>query len=383
MPPSRDPHSLADDVRWLRTGAEAFERMLPAIAAARKSIRFEMYIFRADETGESFRAALTDAAARGVRVRILLDAVGSGGLKFDYWRELRAHGGEVRIFNPLSPRGFLFRDHRKLLLIDDRVAFIGGFNIGNEYNGDGVSSGWRDLGWELSDPAALKPLAASFDGMFQRFDLSHRFLERIRRPLHRRVRVGAHGPVLLGGPRVMHDPFCTSLLRALRRAKNVQLISGYFVPNFRLRRALRRVARRGGTVQVILAGKSDVPIAQTAARALYGSLLRAGVEIYEYQPRILHAKMAIVDDAVYVGSANLDIRSFGINYELMVRVERPSLAAEARAIYAADLANSIKITRPSWSAGRSWLTRLRGHWAVFFFTKIDPWLVRRQLRALG
>ena len=371
------------DVRWLPTGAAAFARMLPAIAAARHSIRFEMYIFHADETGENFRGALTAAAARKVKVHVLLDGLGSGQLPTGYWKELRAHGGEVRVFNPLTVRGFLFRDHRKLLLIDDRMAFIGGFNVANEYNGDGVTQGWRDLGWELHDPAAVKPLAAAFDGMFRRFDMAHRVLQRIRLPLHRRVRVGAHGPVLLGGPRLLRDPFATSLVKTLRRAKHVQLISGYFVPNFRLRRALRRVARRGGTVEILVAGLSDVPIAQTAARTLYGSLLRAGIKIHEYQPQVLHAKMAIVDDVVYVGSANLDIRSFGINYELMIRVEDANLAAEARAMFAADLSHSVEITRQAWRAGRGWLTRLRGHWACFLFTKIDPWLVRRQLRALG
>ncbi len=383
MTASRAPHSPGPDVRWLRTGAEAFQRMLEAIAAARHSIRFEMYIFRADETGARFRDALTAAAARGVNVHVLLDGVGSTGLWSDCWRELRAHGGTARVFNPFSLRGFLFRDHRKLLVIDDQVAFVGGFNIANEYDGDGVTVGWRDLGWELHHPDAVKPLAAAFDGMFRRFDLHHRFLRRIRQPLARRIRVGAHGPVLLGGPRLRRDPFGASLLQALREAKNVQLVSGYFVPTYRLRRALRRVARRGGTVELLLAGQSDVPIAQTAARALYGSLLRAGVRIYEYQPQILHAKMAIVDDAVFVGSANLDIRSHRINYELMVRVDSAPLAAEARAIFAADQARSVEITLPMWRTGRSWLTRLRGHWAVFFFTKIDPWLVRHQLRSLG
>lgn len=357
--------------------------MLPAIAAARHSIRFEMYIFRADKSGESFRAALTQAARRGVRVHILLDALGAGGLPADYWVELRKGGGEVRIFNPLSLRGFLFRDHRKILLIDDHIAFVGGFNIADEYNGDGVTHGWRDLGWELHRADAVKQLAAAFDGMFRAYDLGHQLLHRIRRPLRGAHPPAARGPVLLGGPRLLRNRFGGNLLRALRDAKNVQLISGYFVPNFRLRRALRRVARRGGTVELLLAGKSDVPIAQTAARCLYGSLLRAGVKIYEYQPQILHAKLAVVDDAVYVGSANLDIRSFGINYEVMVRVDDPQLAAEARAIFAADQRHAVAVTLPGWRHGRSWLTRLRGHWAVFFFTKIDPWLVRRALHRLA
>ena len=369
-------------IRWLPTGAEAYRRMLPAIAAAKHSIRFEMYIYRADASGESFRTALTQAAHRGVRVQLLLDGLGAGGLPDDYWTGLRAGGGEVHLFNPLSLRGFLFRNHRKLLLIDDTVAFIGGFNIADEYNGDGVKHGWRDLGWEVHRPDAVKQLAAAFDEMFRTYDLHHRLLHRLRR-LHRPSGRHPHGPVLLGAPRLMRNPFGVSLRQALRHAKNVQLISGYFVPNFRLRRALRRVARRGGNVEIILAGQSDVPIAQRAARALYGSLLRAGVKIYEYQPQILHAKLAVVDDAVFAGSANLDIRSFGINYEVMVRVDDPPLASEARDVFAADRGHSVEITRQAWRRSQGWFTRLRGHWAVFFFTKIDPCLVRLQLRGLS
>ena len=372
----------APAVRWLRTGAEAYERMLAAIGRARRSLRLEMYIFSPDAAGESFRTALNQAAKRGVRVQVLLDAFGSNGLPADYWQDLRAGGGVVRIFNPLSMRGSSFRNHRKLLLVDDAVAFIGGFNIADEYNGDGVTHGWRDLGWELHRPDAVKQLGAAFDGMFRAFDLRHRLLHRLRRPLRRAGPKPARGPVLLSGPRLVRNPFYVNLLRVLRRARHVQLISGYFVPNFRLRRALRRVARRGGSVELLLAGKSDVPIAQTAARALYGSLLRAGVKIREYQPQALHAKLAIVDDTVFVGSANLDIRSFGINYELMVRVDDPYVAAEARAIFTADQGHATEITWRGWRAGRTWFTRLRGHWACFMFTKVDPWLARRQLRAL-
>lgn len=356
--------------------------MLPAIKAAKHSIRFEMYIYRADASGESFRTAFTQAAMRGVSVQLLLDGLGAGGLPSDYWTDFRAAGGEVRIFNPLSVRGFLFRNHRKLMLIDDAVAFVGGFNVGDEYDGDGVKHGWRDLGWEVHRPDAVQQLAAAFDRMFVAYDLEHRLLRRMRHPLHRST-PHPRGPVLLGGPRLLRHPFGVSLRQGLQKAKNVQLISGYFVPNFRLRRALKRVARRGGNVELILAGKSDVPIAQRAGRTYYGSLLRAGIKIYEYQPQILHAKLAVVDDVVFVGSANLDIRSFGINYEVMVRVDDASLATSAREIFAADQERSTEITLSGWRQAQTWWTRLRGHWAVFFFTKIDPWLVRRALRGIS
>lgn len=380
---SSHPTARSGGVHWLTTGGEAHRRMLAAIQGARHSLRLEMYIFHADETGGRFRTALAGAAARGVRVQVLLDAFGSNGLAADYWQGLRAAGGDVRLFNPFTWQLFALRNHRKLLLIDDQRAFIGGFNIADEYGGDGVTRGWRDLGWELRRSDAVGQLAAAFDTTFRAYDQRHRLLQRIRRRLSLPRPANARGPVLLSGPRLRRNPFRVSLRQALRDARRVQIISGYFVPTLRLRRALRRVARRGGLVELLLAGKSDVPIAQRAGRASYDSLLRAGVRIYEYQPQILHAKLAIVDDAVFAGSANLDIRSFGINYELMVRIDDASLAAEARALFAADQRHAVEITRQAWRASQNWLARLRGHWARFLFTKVDPWLARQQLRSLS
>ena len=369
--------------RWLPTGAEAFERMLAAVARARHSIRLEYYIYRADGTGDRFRAALTAAARRGVRVQLLLDAFGCSGLPADYWRELQHAGGEPRVFNPLTWRLFALRNHRKLLLVDDAVAFIGGYNIGDEYDGDGVTHGWRDLGVELHTPAALRQLAAAFDGMFTASGLHHRLFRRLRYPLRHPLHAGRGGPVLLSGPRLGHNRFRAELLRQLKSARHVQIISSYFIPSFRLRLALRRVARRGGTVELLLAGKSDVPLALLAGRARYGSLLRAGVRIWEYQPQILHSKLATVDDTVFAGSSNLDARSFGINYELMVRFDDATLAAAGRKLFAADQRHAMEITLQDWRQSQTWYRRLRGMWAGFLLTKVDPWLAHTQLRALS
>jgi cardiolipin synthase len=369
--------------RWLPTGAEAYDRMLAALARSRHSVRLEYYIYRADGTGDRFRAALTAAARRGVRVQLLLDAFGCAGLPADYWREFRHSGGEPRVFNPLTWRLFALRNHRKLLLIDDTVAFIGGYNIGNEYDGDGVTHGWRDFGVELHTPAAIRQLAAAFDSMFVSSGLHHRLFRRVRYPLRHPLGAGRSGPVLLTGPRLGPNRFRTQLLRQLKTARHVQIISSYFIPSFRLRRALRRVARHGGTVELLLAGKSDVPLALLAGRARYGSLLRAGVRIWEYQPQILHSKLAIVDGTVFVGSSNLDARSFGINYELMVRFDDPTLAAAGRKLFAADQRHAVEITLQDWRGSQTWVRRLRGVWAGFLLTKVDPWLAHTQLRALS
>jgi cardiolipin synthase len=189
--------------------------------------------------------------------------------------------------------------------------------------------------------------------------------------------------VLFSGPHLVRNEFSRQLLTLLKTARHVRLASAYFAPSFRLRRALRAIARRGGKVELLLAGPTDVPLAQLAARSLYGSLLKAGVRIWEYQPQILHAKLVLIDDAIFVGSANLDARSLAINYELSVHLRDPALAAEAAATFDQDLKHSHAITYSGWKKTRTWLTRLRGSWARFLITKVDPWLARRQMRDLS
>ena len=374
------PPTPSSSPRWLPTGVEAFRRILEAIGAAKRSIRFEFYIVANDDTGRRFRDALLAAARRSVAVEVLVDAFGSSGLPAAFWHELTQSGGTVRVFNPLTWRRFALRNHRKLVLVDDAIAFVGGFNIADEYDGDGVTRGWRDLGLELHSPLVVRQLGEAFDGMFQVARRPARLFARVRGLLFRRLRRARSGPVLLSGPRLGRNRIRADLLRRLHRAHHVQIVASYFLPTFRLRRVLRRIVRRGGTVELLLAGKTDVPLAQFAARTSYGSLLRAGVRIWEYQPQILHAKLAIVDHLVYVGSFNFDARSLGINYEVMVRCPDPQLATSGRALFAADLARSVEITLPAWRASQTWLTRLRGVWARFLLTKVDPWLAHAQLK---
>ncbi|MBC8008564.1 MAG: phosphatidylserine/phosphatidylglycerophosphate/cardiolipin synthase family protein [Burkholderiales bacterium] len=381
--PARHPHHpiAADAVSWLANGAVAYRRMLALIDAAHTSIRCETYIWSDDAVGTRFREALTRAASRGVRVRVLVDGAGSSALPAGYWQTLQAAGGTAHVFNPLTFRHFSLRNHRKLLLVDDAVAITGGFNIATDYDGDGIADGWRDFGLELSDPAALRQLASSFDSFFGDHLIRHWLLRHLRtQPLRRPLFYQQPGPVLFSGPRLVHNQFSRRLLATLRQAKHVRIISAYFVPGLRLRWALRDVARRGGTVELLLAGKTDVPLAQHAARSLYGSLLRAGVRIWEYQPQILHAKLALIDDSVFVGSANLDARSLAINYELTVHIHDSRLAAEAGATFTADLLQSQAITLDAWKKSRTWLARLRGACARFLITQIDPWVARRQMR---
>ena len=159
-------------------------------------------------------------------------------------------------------------------------------------------------------------------------------------------------------------------------------MSAYFLPNLRLLRQLKRAARRGAKVQLILAGKSDVWLMRIATRGLYPSLLRAGVEIYEYGPQILHAKIVVVDDIVYAGSANLDARSLSINYEVLARMTNSALAAQAREIFAADLKHCRRIDRKEYRRGRKPWEGLLERWAFFILARVDPYLARQQRQNL-
>jgi cardiolipin synthase len=214
---------------------------------------------------------------------------------------------------------------------DDDLAFIGGANIAAEYHGDGVASGWRDLGLKIRGPLAAE-LAAASDEMFARADVRHKAFSRLRKSARQKTVPFAGGKILLAGPG-RNNPIKLALSHDLKHAGQVAIICAYFLPPSRILRQMARLARRGTKVQLILPGKSDVFLSRLAAQSFYRRLLRAGVEIYEYQPQILHAKMFLIDDIVYVGSSNLDSRSLNINYELMLRVPEQRLATEGREIF--------------------------------------------------
>jgi cardiolipin synthase A/B len=358
-----------------------FPAMLAAIEAARESVCLETYIYSGDAIGERFRTALVGARQRGVRVRVLVDALGSMSLSWGFWHPLLAAGGEVRRFNPLALDRLGIRNHRKMLVCDDRVAFVGGYNIAADYDGDGVVSGWCDLGVQVTGPLPAQ-LARSFDEMFARADLQHKLSTLWRKSAARRAVAAPHQQLLLSGPGRGPNPLKRALRHDLANARDVQIIVAYFLPTWRLRHALMRVARNGGSVRLILAGKSDVPLAQVAGQSLYRRLLRAGVQICEYQPQILHAKLIIADDAVYVGSANLDQRSLNINYELMVRFHHREVTEQARAVFARTLTHCRPITLEQWRDSRTLWRRLKQRWAYWVLVRLDPYVAGRQWQDL-
>lgn len=383
-----EPHTLAAmsqssraPFQLLRTGEEIFKALLGEIERARHSIRLESYIYCDDSAGRDVLMALLEARGRGVNVRVLVDSFGCFELNSDYFRPLIEAGAEVRWFNALQLDRFAFRNHRKLLVCDERIAFIGSYNIAQENSGDGRTAGWCDIGLQI-DAMLVDELAASFDEMWALAEFRHKLFTQLRKSRAKQRRVGTRCELLLSGPGRGFNPLKRALKRDFANAREILIVAAYFFPPVRMRRRLMRAARNGRRVQLLLAGKSDVPLSQRATRSLYRRFLKAGIEIYEYEPQILHAKMVIADQAVYMGSSNLDPRSLDFNYELMVRAENQHLTSDARDYFAALLRDSRRITMESWSKAQSIWERLRQRWAYFIVAQFDQFVSQRQLRRL-
>ena len=255
------------EFQLFRTVDEALEACLNCIEGARQSIRFEFYIYRDSEIGIRFLEALVRACQRGVHVRVMIDALGSVALQDKFFDPLKAAGGEFRFFNRLRLKRLGFRNHRKSVICDERVAFVGGFNVGPEYQGDGVTKGWHDVGMRV--PASIaRELAVSFDSLWSMADYRHHVFTRFRRSTIQRIASTPDGQLLTTAPG--RGPFFmrNAILADMRNAKNADVISAYFLPPRQMRRELVRIVRRGGRVRLILPAKSDVRLSQIAAHKL-------------------------------------------------------------------------------------------------------------------
>ena len=381
-PGKGDASEIPHEFQWLGSGRAYLTAQMEAIAGAKKTVRMEVYIFSKAEIGERFREALTAAAGRGVEVSLMVDAVGSAELPKDFFATLDAlPNATVRWFNKPSLATWSFRDHRKILVVDDARAFVGGCNVGAEYFGDGVTEGWRDGGISIGGPV-VGTLAAEFDAMFafaeeKQWKKGQREARKQRR---RRVPAGAEVDALFVYPGFGRSPLREAIRRDLASAQDIAIVSPYFLPPLSLRRQIVAPLRRKARVRLLLAGKSDVKLMQLASRAIYRRFIKAGVEIWEYRPQILHAKVLILDDIVYIGSSNLDPRSLRINFEVMLRIRDAALAKVAREQFEEDLKHSHQVTAGEVRGARTWWSRLKQKVAYWVFARLDPRVAEGNLR---
>lgn len=339
----------------MRDGTRIFGAMIELIEQARETVVLESYIVNSDSVGERFAEALIAAAARGVKVRLIADWIGSWVTSRAYWRKLRDGKVEVRIFNPPGFRawlGLVPRDHRKLLAVDQRVAITGGIGLSEEWSGfvkRKKKAPWRDTAVLIRGPAA-EDMARAFETMWKRANFEER--RATRRQIVRRARNTDTAPGQTAGAVVgiiEGEPWRLRVARALQiqsvsAEKTIWIASAYFYPSSAEIEALCGAALDGVDVRVLVPSRYDHPWVRRLTRSVYKQLLRNGVRIFEWNGVMMHAKTSVIDGRwVRVGSTDFNPLGVAINYELDALIESLELGKAAEAMFLRDLEESTEI----------------------------------------
>jgi cardiolipin synthase len=391
---SDSPLTVGNKTILLKDGPATYKAMFAAIRDAKDHVNLETYIIEDDEIGRQFADLLLAKQAAGVQVNLIYDSVGSINTPRAFFERMQQGGINIAEFNPINPlnakKGWQInnRDHRKLLIVDGRVAFIGGVNISNVYArgssggssmsgssmsgsaggvGGAAQQGWRDTQLQLEGPSVTE-LQKLFIGVWEGQKgtplAAREYFPQQTASGKEVVRTIAATP---GDPL---SPIYVTLISAIASAeKEVHLTNAYFVPDPQLIKALVEAVQRGVDVKLILPGQTDFQLALYAGRSHYEDLLEAGVKIYERRGPVLHAKTALIDGVwSFIGSTNLDWRSFLHNYEVIAVVLGRDFAGQMRQMFDADLAESNLIERDSWRKRpirmrmKEWAARLWEHW---------------------
>ncbi|TWH99484.1 cardiolipin synthase [Luteimonas cucumeris] len=342
--------TVARDVRLLVDGGNKFEALLAAVAQAQNHVHLEYYIYAADRTGTMLRDALIERARAGVKVRLLLDAVGSGNARRSFFAPLLEAGGELCWFHPMRfgrvwQRPWLnMRSHRKIVVIDGRIAFTGGINITDDENDRLRSDAYRDLHLRL-EGEAVRTLQLVFAEDWAYATGSRDFVAEVARATPSEQGGTIPAQVLTSGPdsswEAIHRLHVSAIHEAQRR---VWLVTPYFVPGEAAMMALTSAALGGLDVRLLVPKMSDSRLVTYAARSYFDDLLAAGVKVYEYGPRMLHTKALLTDDdLVMIGSANFDHRSFRLNFEVTMLFRDAALAAQLAALIESELSSAPRV----------------------------------------
>jgi cardiolipin synthase len=356
---SFSPLTTGNAVKLLINGEEKFPAVIQALENARHHIHLEYYIFEDGHIGNQIKDILIRKAKEGVKVRVIYDAFGSSSIGKTLVRELRAGGVEVYPFNRIRfimlANPINYRNHRKIIVVDGNCGFVGGINISDryinnsKYQGKGKKWYWRDTHLQIEGPGVQYLQYLFFcDWNFcanQRLKPDRFYFDLRRHPEGKEnVQIAASGP---------DSPSSTimlSLVKAINLAKKeILLATPYFIPGESILNALKVAALSGVSVKIIAPGVSDSRLVNAAAWSYYDDMLSAGVEIYLYQKGFIHVKTMVVDDYIaIVGTANMDYRSFDVNFEVNAIVYGSKLATELRASFFEDLKDSEKIQPEIW-----------------------------------
>ena len=338
--------------RALVNGDEIFPEMLQSIRGARRSITFEMYIYWKGSIGEQFTQTLAERARSGVKVHVMIDALGSQKIEQSVIRRLKDAGAQVQLYNPVrwdTLARMNNRTHRKIMVVDGAIGYTGGAGIGDEWSGNAQDAAhWRDTHFRIEGPAVAQMQAAFMENWIEvTGEVLHgpEYFPELRAAGSELAQFMVSSPG--GGSESAQLLYLMSIAAARR---SIQLSAAYFVPDDNEVRQFVEARGRGVRVQIIVPGPvTDSAAVRRASRSTWGELLRAGVEIYEYQPTFYHVKVMTVDGLwVTVGSTNFDTRSFSTNDEANLNVYDREFAREQERIFEQDRESSRRITLEEW-----------------------------------
>ncbi len=373
-PPPFEVEAQGHALAFYPGGPERLAALLAMIDGARESLKLSFYIYATDASGVRVRDALVAAARRGVAVQLIVDGFGA---KADaaFFAPLTEAGGTFSCFIAKWTRRYLIRNHQKIVVADRKLAMLGGFNVEDSYFVAHGADRWADLAFTVEGPV-VERVGQWFDELE---DWTSRPSAQFR-AIRRKVRTWdpGSGPVqlLIGGPTRGLSSWARSLSQDLVHAKRLDMIMAYFSPAVRLLARIGRIAKTGQT-RLLLAAKSDNGATIGASRILYGPLLKRGARIWEFSPCKLHTKLIVLDDAVYVGSANFDMRSLYITLEIMLRIEDHALAERMREFVTQHLPASLPITRPVHKRRMTPWNRFRWTLSWLLVTVVDYTVSRR------
>jgi len=347
------PLVSANRVQELLNGDQIFPAMLASIRSAQRTITFETYIYWSGAIGREFAEALTERSKAGVKVHVLLDWIGSAKIDESFLKEMRAAGVEIRKFHKPSWYNLTRmnnRTHRKLLVIDGKTGFTGGVGIAPNWTGNGQDAEhWRDSHFRIEGPAVAQMQAVFMENWLKvsgRVMHGESYFPHLQPAGTSDAQVFSSSPS--GGSESMQLMYHLSITAA---GQSIDLSSAYFVPDELTSNVLADALKRGVKLRIITPGKIiDTETVRAASRGTWGPLLKAGAEIYEYQPSMYHCKVMIVDNLlVSVGSTNFDNRSFRLNDEANLNIYDTLFAEQQTRIFEEDLRHSRQVTFDTWS----------------------------------
>ncbi|MBK5263886.1 MAG: phosphatidylserine/phosphatidylglycerophosphate/cardiolipin synthase family protein [Alphaproteobacteria bacterium] len=376
MPYPIDAEIEGNSLRLIETGTERLSELLGLIDGARHSVKFYFYMFDSDDCGRRIMDRLIAAVRRGVDVTLMVDGFGSSAAASGFFERFREAGGRFSIFSHRRSTRYLIRNHQKVAIADDQRLIMGGFNLSNNYFDVPADKAWRDIGLYLEGPQVGE--AARWFNALQTWVMSdtQRF-STLRRMIRTWRPAGGMFHFLLGGPVRRLSPWAQAVKHDLEKGSRVDMIEAYFSPSRAMLRRIERIGTRG-EARVVAAARSDNSTTIAAARALYAALLKHGVRVYEYLPAKLHTKLIVIDDIVYIGSANFDMRSLFINLELMLRIEDAAFASQMRAFVTREITDCQEITLSLHRQRTGIFTHVLG-WISYVMVAVIDYTVTRRL----